>query len=164
MQRLHQLIQWWGPDTIWDSIVHKKPITIVNHYRLCPSPIMKSVVSKALLALLFVGLLIVARTIYMTPNYQQGEQALHSRRHVVEWRDFSLSDVKGKYTLVHFWGSWCGPCRVENPNLRQLWLKYKDKSNNKVKGFEIVSIAIERKKGDAVGHKTRSIVLAVPSD
>ena len=47
----------------------------------------------------------------------------------------SLSDYRGKYLLLEFWGSWCGPCRATNPMLAQLYAKYKNK------GFDIVSLA-----------------------
>ncbi|HWW39307.1 TlpA disulfide reductase family protein, partial [Pedobacter sp.] len=45
--------------------------------------------------------------------------------------------LKGKYVLLDFWGSWCGPCRASHPHLKELYAKYKDK------GFEIVGIAQE---------------------
>lgn len=50
----------------------------------------------------------------------------------------SLSDYagKGKYVLVDFWASWCGPCRGETPNLRKLYKKYKGDK------FEIVGVAV----------------------
>ncbi|MFV0330169.1 MAG: TlpA family protein disulfide reductase [Dysgonomonas sp.] len=50
----------------------------------------------------------------------------------------SLSDYvgKGKYVLVDFWASWCGPCRGEIPNLRELYKKYKGDK------FEIVGVAV----------------------
>lgn len=50
---------------------------------------------------------------------------------------FRLSDQKGKYILLEFWGSWCIPCRKEHPLMQQLYDKYKSR------GLEIVGIANE---------------------
>jgi thiol-disulfide isomerase/thioredoxin len=43
-------------------------------------------------------------------------------------------ELKGKYVLLDFWGSWCGPCRASHPHLKELYGKYRDK------GFEILGI------------------------
>jgi thiol-disulfide isomerase/thioredoxin len=49
-----------------------------------------------------------------------------------------LSDYKGKYVLLDFWGSWCGACRASHPHLKELYAQYKDK------GLVILGISEER--------------------
>ena len=53
-------------------------------------------------------------------------------------KQISLSEIKGKVTIVDFWASWCKPCRIENPNLVKLYDKYHSK------GLEIISVSLER--------------------
>jgi len=50
----------------------------------------------------------------------------------------SLSDFKGKYVLLDFWASWCGPCRAENPNVVKAFNNYKDKN------FTVLSVSLDR--------------------
>lgn len=69
-------------------------------------------------------------------------------------RAFTVKDAEGKevtlasllegkkYALIDFWASWCGSCRKEIPNLKNLYKKYADK------GFQIISISIDKKEED----------------
>lgn len=54
----------------------------------------------------------------------------------------ALKDFRGKYVLLDFWASWCGPCRAENPNVVKAFNKYKDKN------FTVLSVSL-----DAPGKK-----------
>ncbi len=55
-------------------------------------------------------------------------------------KELKLSSLKGKYVLIDFWASWCGPCRMENPNVVRVYQKYKDK------GFTILSVSLDDNK------------------
>lgn len=57
---------------------------------------------------------------------------------------FDLKSLKGNIVLIDFWGSWCGPCRRENPKLVALYQKYHNKKFKDAINFEIVSIAMEK--------------------
>ena len=64
----------------------------------------------------------------MAPNFTQATP---------DGRQVSLTDYRGKYVLVDFWASWCGPCRQENPNLTKAYNEYKDKN------FDVLSVSLD---------------------
>ncbi len=59
----------------------------------------------------------------------------------VNGQPVKLSSFKGKYVLIDFWASWCGPCRQENPNVVKTYNKYKNKN------FTIIGVSLDRESG-----------------
>jgi peroxiredoxin len=82
----------------------------------------------------------VADRIALLSKIETGRQALPFTQNNVDGKTVSLADFRGKYVLLEFWASWCGPCRAENPNLRKQYQLYKDK------GFEVVGVSLDHDK------------------
>lgn len=66
-----------------------------------------------------------------------GKQAPNFSSLDINSKVVTLSDYKGKYVLVEFWSSWCGPCISEMPFLVNAYNEYKNK------GFEIIGVSLD---------------------
>lgn len=78
------------------------------------------------------------------PNFKNGATAPNFSAQLIDGSDFSLSDLKGNYVLLDFWGSWCGPCIREIPDLKNIHDTYHGKQFKDGDNFYIVSIALEK--------------------
>lgn len=77
-----------------------------------------------------------------------GMTAIDFTKKDIRGNDLSLSSLKGKYVLVDFWGSWCGPCRASHPHMVKLYDHYKGK------GLEILGVSDEKSAGLASAEKS----------
>lgn len=75
-----------------------------------------------------------------------GESILDFTAETLAGEEVTLADIRAgsRYLLVEFWASWCGPCRVEIPHMKQAYERFRDR------GFEIVSFTVDEEREDWV--------------
>jgi len=83
---------------------------------------------------------IIKKQLEATPKAEVGQIAPSFEGSSPTGDKFVLENKLGKITIIDFWASWCRPCRVENPNLVQLYRK------NKERGLNIIGVSLDREK------------------
>jgi len=73
-----------------------------------------------------------------------GQKAPDFELQTIDGEYISLSSLKGQYTILEFWATWCGPCIPEIPHLKSLYEKYRDD------GFTVIGISLDRDKDTLV--------------
>ena len=82
----------------------------------------------------------MAAKLAIAQKLQVGQPFMNFVLNDTEGKPVSLEEFKGKYVLVDFWASWCGPCRAENPHVLKAYNQFKDKN------FDVVAISLDNKK------------------
>jgi thiol-disulfide isomerase/thioredoxin len=93
--------------------------------------------------LIFLGFYL-GKHFYLKPKNITGDKASEIHGQLPNGNSFSLEELEGKYVLLDFWGSWCGPCRETHPQMVELYNRFQNQHFKDSSGFEIVSIAVEQ--------------------
>jgi peroxiredoxin len=119
-----------SPFVLLNTVQFNQEITDVEkNYQLLDSTIRFSSLGKAL-----------AEYIAYNKVGALGTDAIDFTQNDTAGNPVSLSAFKGKYVLVDFWASWCGPCRKENPNVVNAYEKFKDKN------FTVLGVSLDQEK------------------
>ncbi len=88
------------------------------------------------------GKAMAAQMAEMTKGMTDEGLAIDFEQKDPDGKSVKLSSFRGKYVLVDFWASWCGPCRAENPNVVATYKKFKDKN------FTVLGVSLDKNRRD----------------
>jgi len=85
-----------------------------------------------------------------------GVDGVHAPATTLDGRPISLGDLRGRVVWVDFWASWCPPCRVETPVLRDLYARHRDD------GLEIVGVSVQESSAEDVRRYVETYGVGYP--
>lgn len=105
---------------------------------------MKSTLLTILLAILIIAGFYIGKKLYLKPRNITGAPAPGITGTLMDGQPFVLDQLRGRYIVIEFWGSWCSPCRVQHPDLVNLYRDFSGKTYTDASGLDILSIGLEQ--------------------
>ncbi len=93
-----------------------------------------------------ISLFYLGKYFYLKPGIKAAQPCPNIESTLTSGEHFDLNSYKGKYVLIDFWASWCGPCRKEAPLLKEFYKEWNTTQFTDASGLEILSIGIEDNK------------------